>query len=430
MRRELPTTDLLPPPPDDTFRSSIAAIDPATRNRMGETWQEGCPVPIEDLRRVTVSHWGFDGELHTGELVLHRDVAEDVVGVFARLHEIRFPIESLRLTTTADLDAAPTGDGNGSGSFTCRVVRGGTSLSQHSFGTAVDINPFQNPFQRGDLVLPELASAYLDRSDVRPGMILPGDEVVAAFAAIGWQWGGTWAEPDHMHFSRDGGLAAKWRRGSRSCCRRRRARRSAATTRRGRRARPACRPSTRPGPRSRPSAGLRLGDEPTMPAIERYTGVLYRELDWPSLPPAAKRRGRASLLVFSGLWGAVSPHDPIPYYKLKMSASLDGLGPPLDLVAAPARRGPRPGAAEPHGVGPAPAGARRGLDALGVTVPAAHRGALRRPARRHGLALEQAAQGCAGAPPAGRADRRPPGPGRLGPPGRLPPRRGRLRARR
>ena len=204
VRRELPTTDLLAPPPDDVFRSSIAAIDPATRDRMGETWQEGCPVPIEELRRVTVSHWGFDGDVHSGELVLHQDVAADVVGVFARLHELRFPIEELRITTTADLEAAPTGDGNGSGSFSCRPVRGGSSWSQHSYGTAVDINPFQNPFVRGDLVLPELASAYLDRSDVRPGMILPGDEVVAAFAAIGWHWGGTWAQPDLMHFSRDG----------------------------------------------------------------------------------------------------------------------------------------------------------------------------------------------------------------------------------
>lgn len=205
VRRELPTVDLLPPPPDDTFRSSIAEIDAGTRARMGETWQPGCPVAIEDLRRVTVSHWGFDGEPHTGDLVLHRDVAEDVVGVFARLHELRYPIESLRLTTTADLHAHPTGDGNGSGSFTCRVVRGGTSLSHHSYGTAVDLNPFQNPFRRGDLVLPELASAYLDRTDVRPGMILAGDEVVAAFEAIGWEWGGEWSEPDHMHFSRDGG---------------------------------------------------------------------------------------------------------------------------------------------------------------------------------------------------------------------------------
>ena len=205
VRRELPTVDLLPPPPDGVFRSSIAVIDPGTRTRMGETWEPGCPVPLEDLRRVTVSHWGFDGELHTGELVLHRDVAEDVVSVFARLHELHFPIEQLRIATTEDMDAAPTGDGNGSGAFMCRPVRGGTSWSQHSYGRAVDINPFQNPFQRGDLVLPELASAYLDRSDVRPGMILAGDEVVAAFEAIGWHWGGEWAEPDHMHFSQNGG---------------------------------------------------------------------------------------------------------------------------------------------------------------------------------------------------------------------------------
>jgi uncharacterized protein len=70
--------------------------------------------------------------------------------------------------------------------------------------------------------------------------------------------------------------------------------------------------------------GVAVG--PTMPAIDRYAGVLYRELDWPSLPPAAKRRGRTSVLVVSGLWGVVGPGDPIPYYKLKMSASLPGIG--------------------------------------------------------------------------------------------------------
>jgi cytoplasmic iron level regulating protein YaaA (DUF328/UPF0246 family) len=94
------------------------------------------------------------------------------------------------------------------------------------------------------------------------------------------------------------------------------------------------------------AAGVRVAEEPTMPALERYTGVLYRELDWPTLPGPAKRRARSSLVVFSGLWGVVAPHDPIPYYKLKMSASLDGLGrlstwwrPRLDEALAPALRG-------------------------------------------------------------------------------------------
>lgn len=73
-----------------------------------------------------------------------------------------------------------------------------------------------------------------------------------------------------------------------------------------------------------------LGDgvaaEPTLPAMQRYTGVLYRELDWASLPADARRRARSDLLTFSGLWGAVGPTDPIPHYRLKMAASLPGLG--------------------------------------------------------------------------------------------------------
>jgi cytoplasmic iron level regulating protein YaaA (DUF328/UPF0246 family) len=66
--------------------------------------------------------------------------------------------------------------------------------------------------------------------------------------------------------------------------------------------------------------------EPTCRAIERYTGVLYRELDAGSLPGPARRRLERDLLVVSGLWGLVAPDDPIPHYKLKMSASVPSLG--------------------------------------------------------------------------------------------------------
>ena len=64
----------------------------------------------------------------------------------------------------------------------------------------------------------------------------------------------------------------------------------------------------------------------TRPAIERYTGVLYRELTWATLSPGARRRGASQVRIVSGLWGLVAPHDPIPSYRLKMSASLDELG--------------------------------------------------------------------------------------------------------
>jgi uncharacterized protein len=74
------------------------------------------------------------------------------------------------------------------------------------------------------------------------------------------------------------------------------------------------------------AADRTVAGSPTLPAIERYTGVLYDALDHRTLPAAARRRMDSSVLVLSGLWGLVAPADPIPDYKLKMGASLVGTG--------------------------------------------------------------------------------------------------------
>jgi D-alanyl-D-alanine carboxypeptidase len=203
--RRLTTPDLLPPPPDGTFTSAVSEVGPMIRRRMGETWGPGCPVRLADLRYLTVSFWGFDGRPHTGELIVHTSVAREVVGVFRRLYAARFPIEQMRLISTADLHAPPTGDGNNTSAFICRKARQQRSWSAHAYGLAIDVNPFQNPYRRGSLVLPELASSYLDRSWRRPGMVRPGDVVTRAFADVGWVWGGSWQHSkDFMHFSATG----------------------------------------------------------------------------------------------------------------------------------------------------------------------------------------------------------------------------------
>ncbi|MFL6132036.1 MAG: M15 family metallopeptidase [Nocardioidaceae bacterium] len=99
----------------------------------------------------------------------------------------------------------PTGDGNNTAAYVCRSTRGSTTLSAHAYGLAIDVNPFVNPYRKGDLVLPELAGAYLKRSWSRPGMILPGGVVDRAFAAVGWTWGGDFSSvSDLMHFSANG----------------------------------------------------------------------------------------------------------------------------------------------------------------------------------------------------------------------------------
>lgn len=201
--RRLPTVEALPAPPDGGFQTEIAAVpeDVAARS----TWREGCPVGLDELRYVTVSFWGFDDLVHTGEMLVHRDAAAPVAQVFERLFAMRFPIEEMHVTTVAELDAPNTGDGNATAAFVCRPTRGRTSWSQHAYGLAVDINPFQNPYVRDDVLTPGLASTYLDRADVRPGMVVPGGGVIEAFADIGWEWGGTWGSPvDYMHFSATG----------------------------------------------------------------------------------------------------------------------------------------------------------------------------------------------------------------------------------
>jgi hypothetical protein len=206
VNRSLRTTDVLPPPASGGYESSISAITDEIRSRMGETIVDGCPVATSELRYLTMAFIGFDGEVHTGEMIVHEVVAEDVVTVFGELFEARFPLEEMRLITTADLRAPATGDGNNTASFVCRTVRGGTRFSAHASGLAIDINPFNNPYTSGDLVLPELASAYVERGNVRPGRLFADDVVVEAFASIGWTWGGEWQDPvDRQHFSATGG---------------------------------------------------------------------------------------------------------------------------------------------------------------------------------------------------------------------------------
>ena len=167
------------------------------------TWRPECPVRANQLDWIRLTYVGFDGKRHSGELLAHEDVSSDLVTVFRALWDARFPIEEMRITKKRELDLEPTGDGNNTGAFVCRPTRGGQSFSEHAHGLAVDVNPFQNPYRRGEVVLPELASAYLDRQEKRPGMIFDDGPVVSAFDAIGWGWGGRWRNlTDLHHFSR------------------------------------------------------------------------------------------------------------------------------------------------------------------------------------------------------------------------------------
>jgi len=199
--RRFPPPPGTPLAPSDAFTSSIGAVpaDVAARS----SWSSECPVALEDLRYLEMTFWGFDGNAYLGEMMVHADHAHDVVTVFSALYDARFPIEEMRIYSREEIFAPPTGDLNNTSSFECRPVAGVSGTwSQHAYGRAIDINPFQNPYLRGTALEPALSGSYLDRSNRREGMIRRGDVVVTAFAGIGWGWGGNWtALTDLHHFS-------------------------------------------------------------------------------------------------------------------------------------------------------------------------------------------------------------------------------------
>lgn len=191
-----------------TFSGSVERIDAETRARMtGVSWRPGCPVGFADLRLLTVSHWGFDGQPRLGRLVVHRDAAEAMLRTMRSLYRLRFPIRRMRLVDAYDADDHRSMAADNTSAFNCRFVAGsGGVWSEHAYGRAIDVNPLENPYVTASgYVSPPGGAAFANRSHQRRGMVHRRGPVVRAFAAVGWEWGGNWSWPkDYQHFSATG----------------------------------------------------------------------------------------------------------------------------------------------------------------------------------------------------------------------------------
>jgi hypothetical protein len=142
-------------------------------------------VPLQDLRYLRIGHWDFDGVDRLGEMVVHEDAVAAVEAAFRRLHEIRFPIRSMRLVDDfgADDDASMAADNTSA--FNCRPVAGTSTWSQHSYGRAVDVNPLENPYVTGNGTFPPSGAAFAVRSGAQGQFMAGGDEVRASPTAAG-----------------------------------------------------------------------------------------------------------------------------------------------------------------------------------------------------------------------------------------------------
>lgn len=193
--------------PVATLPPFAAKVEHVTRAELPFSWRPGCPVAPSQLRRIRLDYVGFDGNRHTGVIVVNAAVVGAVTAVFKRLYAERFPIRRLQpVDAYRGSDERSMAADNTSG-FNCRyaVAPGPKSWSVHAYGEAIDVNPVENPYLEGGRVRPAAGAAFTDRAKVRRGMAVGGGALVQAFALAGWPWGGRWASsPDYQHFSANG----------------------------------------------------------------------------------------------------------------------------------------------------------------------------------------------------------------------------------
>jgi D-alanyl-D-alanine carboxypeptidase len=153
-----------------------------------------------------MSYWGFDGQAHVGTMVVNSSVVTAVIQVFSMLYSARFPLQEMVPESAYGGDDNAAAAADDTSGFNCRlaVSSGPPSWSIHAYGEAIDVNDVQNPYIDGSTIIPPSGATFEDRSDVRPGMAVSGATVVAAFASVGWYWGGNWSTPDYQHFSLTG----------------------------------------------------------------------------------------------------------------------------------------------------------------------------------------------------------------------------------
>lgn len=170
---------------------------------MGKSMPVTIPIPFEELRYLILPYYDFEGNIQTGEMICNKSIADDLLHVFKNLFAIQYPINSIRLIDDFDADDEASMQANNTSCFNYRYTDGTSQLSKHAYGRAVDINPLQNPWVRGDKVYPTTAQAYVNRNSNRPHMIKKDDACYKIFTLKGFIWGGdrdrSW---DYQHFQK------------------------------------------------------------------------------------------------------------------------------------------------------------------------------------------------------------------------------------
>lgn len=162
-----------------------------------------CPIEVKERQvLVDVHYYSFDGKIHRGQIVVDKEFANDVKGVFDVIFKEKFPVASVIPVSKFAWSDETSMKANNTSGFNYRFIQGSTTLSNHARGWAVDINPYLNPYIRhkmGEEKTVEPAGAIYDATI--PGTLTAESPVVKKFKGLGWNWGGEWSLPDFHQIS-------------------------------------------------------------------------------------------------------------------------------------------------------------------------------------------------------------------------------------
>ena len=193
----------------DAFFRDDAISDATFALMQGRSYKEGCPVPREDLRYLTVLHKDSLGRSLVGEIIVNKDISQDILQIMQALYEASYPIEKMRLIDYYDADDHASMLDNNSSAFNYRPRAHQSAISKHALGLAIDINPLYNPYclttESGAFIIePKEARQYANRNFESPYKIEKGDACWTLFREHGFWWGGGWAgrTRDYQHFEK------------------------------------------------------------------------------------------------------------------------------------------------------------------------------------------------------------------------------------
>ena len=153
----------------------------------------------KNLRIIDVEYYSFDNRLHSGQVVIHNDLAEDIKEIFTLIKEKKFPIKKVVPINKYNWSDEASMKDNNTSAFNYRVISGTRTFSTHSLGRAIDINPFLNPQIKNGKTFPE--GAVYNKYTL--GTITANSWLTHEFYKRGWRWGGNWKfTQDYQHFEK------------------------------------------------------------------------------------------------------------------------------------------------------------------------------------------------------------------------------------